>query len=82
VPLLEGLHAFARGEYTPALARMEPLTDRIVEVGGSNAQREVFHDTILEAALRSGAEGRARALLDRRLAGRPNPGRHWQEARA
>jgi tetratricopeptide (TPR) repeat protein len=81
VPLLEGLHAFARGEYARSAALMEPLAARIVEVGGSHAQREVFHDTLLEAALRAGESERAGALLDRRVAKRPNPGRHWLEAR-
>ena len=81
VPLMEGLHAFARGEYALSVARIEPLTERIVEVGGSHAQREVFHDTLLEAALRTGEPERAGALLERRVAKRPNPGRHWLEAR-
>ena len=82
VPLMEGLHAFARGEYALSVARIEPLTERIVEVGGSHAQREVFHDTLLEAALRAGESERAEALLEQRVARRPNPGRHWLEARA
>lgn len=47
----------------------------------SHGQREVFHDTLLEAALRAGEPERARPLLERRLAKRPNPGRHWIEAR-
>jgi tetratricopeptide (TPR) repeat protein len=81
VPLMEGLHAFARGEYLETVAKMAPLEDRIIEVGGSHAQREVFHDTLLEAALRTGEAERARPLLERRLAKRPNPGRHWIEAR-
>jgi tetratricopeptide (TPR) repeat protein len=81
VPLLEGLHAFARGEYPEAVAKIAPLEDRIIEVGGSHAQREVFHDTLLEAALRAGEVERARPLLERRLVKRPNPGRHWVEAR-
>jgi hypothetical protein len=81
VPLMEGLHAFARGEYPEAIAKMAPLENRIIEVGGSHAQREVFHDTLLEAALRTGEAERARPLLERRLVKRPNPGRHWVEAR-
>jgi tetratricopeptide (TPR) repeat protein len=81
VPLLEGLHAFARGKYGAAVARIAPVEARIVEVGGSHAQREVFHDTLLAAALR-GSEPRAVALLERRLAKRPNPGRFWEQARA
>lgn len=82
VPLMEGMHAFARGEYGETAAKLAPLEARIVEVGGSHAQREVFHDTLLEAALRAGEPERARPLLERRLGKRPNPGRHWEEARA
>ncbi|HEX5530080.1 MAG TPA: hypothetical protein VFZ82_10980, partial [Methylomirabilota bacterium] len=81
VPLMEGLHAFARGDYAAAVARIAPVEGRIVEVGGSHAQREVFHDTLLAAALR-GAEPRAVAWLVRRLAKRPNPGHFWEKARA
>ncbi len=81
VPLLEGLHAFARGDDATAVARIEPVEARIVEVGGSHAQREVFHDTLLAAALR-GRQPRAVSLLERRLARRPNPGRFWEQARA
>ena len=81
VPLMEGLHAFARGEYAAAVARIEPVERRIVEVGGSHAQREVFHDTLLAAALR-GSDPRAVTLLERRLAKRPNPGHFWEQARA
>ena len=81
VPLMEGLHAFARGDYAAAVGCIEPVDARVVEVGGSHAQREVFHDTLLAAALR-GSEPRAAALLERRLAKRPNPGRFWEQARA
>ncbi|HTK90997.1 MAG TPA: hypothetical protein VL948_12150 [Verrucomicrobiae bacterium] len=77
VPLLEGLHAFARGEHAEAVARIAPVESRIVEVGGSHAQREVFHDTLLVAALRAKDAERSQALLTRRLAKRPNPGHYW-----
>jgi hypothetical protein len=46
VPLLEGLHAFARGDHAEAVTRIAPVEARIVEVGGSHAQREVFHGTL------------------------------------
>ena len=82
VPLLEGLHAFARGEYAEAVRKIDPIEGRIVEVGGSHAQREVFHDTLLAATLRADLEERASALLERRLAKRPNPGRYWMDIRA
>lgn len=82
VPLLEGLHAFARADYSMAAALIDPIQDRIVEVGGSHAQREVFHDTLLAAALRADLEDHAMALLQKRLAKRPNPGRYWTTLRA
>jgi tetratricopeptide (TPR) repeat protein len=82
VPVMEGLHAFARGDYARCVECIEPVDARIVEVGGSNAQREVFHDTLLAAALRGPAPERAAGLLERRLAKRPNPGHFWEHARA
>ncbi len=82
VPVMEGLHAFARGDYAESVARIEPVEARIVEVGGSHAQREVFHDTLLAAALRGGLPERAVPMLERRLAKRPNPGHYWEHARA
>jgi hypothetical protein len=61
------------------MARIMPIEDRIVEVGGSHAQREVFHDTLLVAALRAKDAERGHALLRRRLAKRPNPGHYWSQ---
>jgi len=77
VPLLEGLHAFARDEHAVAAGRIAPIADRILEIGGSHAQREVFHDTLLAATIRAGLAEQARPLLERRLAKRPNPGHYW-----
>ena len=77
LPLFEGLVAFAQGDYGETLAHMAPVQGRIVEVGGSNAQREVFHDTLLEAYLRAGDMDGAECLLRQRLAHRPQAGRWW-----
>jgi tetratricopeptide (TPR) repeat protein len=71
VPLVEGLHAFAAGDHARAAERLEPIQDRIVEVGGSHAQREVFHDTLFAAALRADLGERATALLQKNLGARP-----------
>jgi tetratricopeptide (TPR) repeat protein len=67
VPLLEGLHAFAAGDYRTTIERIEPLRPRIVELGGSRAQRDVFHDTLFEAAFRAGDAERAGRYLAERL---------------
>lgn len=82
VPLLEGLYAFARGDHAGAVTMLSPIEPRIHEVGGSHAQREVFHDTLLAATLRAGLVEPATALLARRLAKRPNPGHYWATVRA
>ena len=67
-----------------ALTEREPrhIEALIVEVGGSHAQRELFHDTLLAAALRAELCDRARRLLDRRLAKRPNPGHYGTTVRS
>ena len=70
VPLVEGLHAFAQGEYATTIAKIEPLRPRIVELGGSRAQRDVFHDTLFEACFRAGDAERVGRYLAERLARR------------
>jgi tetratricopeptide (TPR) repeat protein len=72
IPLVEGLEAFARQEYRRAIDRIEPLRSRIVELGGSRAQRDVFHDTLLESCFRAGDTERATRLLAERVARRPD----------
>jgi tetratricopeptide (TPR) repeat protein len=69
-PLLEGIHAFAAGDYRRTIERIEPLRPRLVELGGSRAQRDVFHDTLFEAAFRAGDAERAGRYLAERLARR------------
>jgi len=69
-PLIEGLHAFAQRDYATTIARIEPLRPRIVELGGSRAQRDVFHDTLFEACFRGGDAERAGRYLAERLARR------------
>jgi len=69
-PLIEGLHAFAQGDYATTVANIEPLRPRIVELGGSRAQRDVFHDTLFEACFRAGDAERAGRYLAERLARR------------
>jgi len=76
VPLVQGLHAFAAGDYARTVGLIEPLRPRIVELGGSRAQRDVFHDTLFEAAFRGGDAERAARFLAERLARRPD--RFWQ----
>ena len=72
LPLVEGVHAFGAGEYRRAIELIEPRRARFVELGGSRAQRDVFHDTLLEACFRAGDVDRAERLLAERIARRPD----------
>jgi hypothetical protein len=72
VPLVEGLHAFTARDWPRVIAKIEPLRPRIVELGGSRAQRDVFHDTLIEACFRGGDMDRAGRLLAERLQRRPD----------
>lgn len=73
LPLLQGLAAFRAGDYEATVRLIEPIEERIYQVGGSKAQREVFHDTLLEALLRSGRFAEAEVRLRERLDRRPAP---------
>jgi hypothetical protein len=61
------------------LLQIPVLRPRIVELGGSRAQRDVFHDTLFEACFRAGDAERAGRFLAERLARRPD---HFWRSRA
>jgi len=75
IPLIEGLHAFADGDYPLVVAKIEPIRSRIIGIGGSFAQRDVFTDTLFEAAFRAGDTERCGRFLGERIARRPDY--HW-----
>jgi hypothetical protein len=70
--LVKAVTAFIRGDYEQAVQLLEPVAAQVVRVGGSNAQRSVFEDTLLQAYLRCGRNESAAALLRQRLARRPS----------
>ena len=72
LPLARGVQSFSQGNYEQAIQFLEPLSDQVVRIGGSNAQREVYEDTLLQAYLRAGRLEHAEALLRKRLDRRPS----------
>ena len=72
VPLVEGLIAYANGAYARTVACLQPIQARIIDIGGSHAQREIFSDILLDAALQTGAYDVASALLDTKRRHRPD----------
>jgi tetratricopeptide (TPR) repeat protein len=67
LPLVRGVAAFRRGNYDETIREIAPVMPEVVRIGGSNAQREVFEDTLLQAYLRAGRYAEAEALLRTRL---------------
>ena len=66
-PVVEALAAFANGDYESAADGLSNVRDLLVTLGGSNAQRDVFEETLVEARLRAGQTEAALVLLRERL---------------
>ncbi len=73
LPLVQGIAAFARGDYAEALGHLEPVDGLIHCIGGSHAQWEIFEETMVACYLRLGRHADAVRLLRRRLSLRPSP---------
>lgn len=71
VPLAHAIVALAAGNPGAAVARLQPVAASLLRLGGSNAQRDIFAQLLIEAALRSDDVALASALLDQRLTSRP-----------
>jgi len=67
LPMVLGIEAFGRGAYAIAIAHIEPIVDDIVRLGGSQAQRMVFEETLLRAYMLSDRAEKAEAMLRKRL---------------
>ena len=66
-PVVEALSAFGQGDYESAANGLAAVRDLLVTLGGSNAQRDVFEETLVEARLRAGQTEQAMQLLQERL---------------
>jgi len=66
LPGCEGLYAYARGDYERAWDRLAPAVPRMREAGGSHAQRDLFDQILLDAAVRSGRLSAAQQMLELR----------------
>ena len=69
--LIDGVLAFAQGDYARTVELILPVRYKVIRIGGSHAQRDIVTQTLIAAAERSGQTALARALLAERLAVRP-----------
>jgi hypothetical protein len=66
LPGCEGLYAYASGEYDRAWHSLGLAVPRMAETGGSHAQRDLFEQIWLDAALKSGRTTCAQQMLELR----------------
>jgi tetratricopeptide (TPR) repeat protein len=71
LPACEGIVAYARKDYETAWRRLSRAMPRMIEVGGSHAQRDLFDQILLDAAIRSGRGVAAQQMLELRRAADP-----------
>ncbi len=75
--MAQAVRAQYQGDHELALRLMMPLRYHVRTIGGSNAQRDIFSQMLIEAALKSGKHALARALLHERVALKPGSARSW-----
>jgi tetratricopeptide (TPR) repeat protein len=71
LPGCDGLYAYARGEYERAWHHLSVAVPRMAEAGGSHAQRDLFEQVLLDAALKSGRLSAAQRMLELRRGADP-----------
>ena len=74
VPAARGLVAHARGDFASAIEGLGSALPRLVEIGGSHAQRDLFEQVYLDALMRIGSQAAlagAQGILQQQLNGQP-----------
>jgi hypothetical protein len=72
LPCCEGLYAYAYGDFDGAWRWLALAAPRLTEIGGSHAQRDLFGQILLDAALKSGRSAAALEMLELRRNADPN----------
>jgi len=78
IALGEAALAHRRGEWGVVVDRLEKLRPAIRAIGGSHAQRDLFEQMLIDAALKDGRFDLARALLAERTRERPRNAWGWK----
>ena len=81
-PLCEAAASFAAGDHARALSGFGALRDRAEAIGGSHAQRDLFHQLMAHAASRAGQAATAVALWRERATLKPQSAGNWQHLAA
>jgi tetratricopeptide (TPR) repeat protein len=79
LPLAEAMLAASHDQPERVVDLLFPVRDRIVSIGGSNAQRDLFSQLLIDAAIDAGRRSEALILLRERSFARPQ--NDWGAAR-
>jgi len=77
-PIVCAIEAFGREDYSRTVDLLMPVRTRAYVFGGSHAQRDIVHRTLIEAALRAGEKALAVALTNERMSLKPHCPFSWQ----
>jgi tetratricopeptide (TPR) repeat protein len=78
LPVARAFAAFGRGRYEAAIDDLLQVRAHANRFGGSHAQRDIVHLTLVESALRAGRTSLARALAEERIAVKPSNPFNWR----
>ncbi len=77
LPLAKGIRALYAGRPAETVELIAPIRHALLPIGGSWAQRDVFAQLLLEAAIQAGNWPLARSLASERIALRPENHLNW-----
>ncbi|MFB3137734.1 MAG: tetratricopeptide repeat protein, partial [Phycisphaerales bacterium] len=72
IPVCAAILAYHQGEFGRAVDLLLPLRHAFIRMGASHAQRDIFHQYLIEAAIAGDRLALARALLSERTLARPH----------
>jgi len=80
LPVARAFASFGQGRYEAAIDDLLLVRGQANRFGGSHAQRDIVHLTLIESALRAGRASLARALAEERTAVKPTNPFNWRLA--
>ncbi len=79
VPLCQAISDYRAGNYKQTQAALMDIRGRIIEIGGSHAQRDMFELLLIEASIKGGDVNTARHMLENRTQTSPQNGLNWKK---
>ncbi|MBT6962091.1 MAG: hypothetical protein HOA00_13180, partial [Rhodospirillaceae bacterium] len=77
--LCAALVAYKAKDFDGCIEALEPVRDHVNLIGGSNAQRDLFAQILIDATIRAERWELARSLLSERTALKPKNVRAWRQ---